>query len=268
MGENPKRSMIVTLNITISMMEQVGDLAKSAGKKIMKIYDTNFTVETKADNSPVTEADRIAEGHIISGIREGITARYPIIGEEAYSAGESPEISNNPFWLVDALDGTKSFISKSNQFTVNIALIDARRPVLGVIHAPALGDTYWGGPSGAFAEYSGKSARTISCRKPDARGLAVVASQNHRSPELEDFIAKLKVTSSTSVGSSLKFCLVANGSSDIYPRLGRTMEWDIAAGHAIVNAAGGSVKKMDGSNMTYGKVGLENPDFIVRGIES
>ena len=258
----------MTLNITISMMEQVGDLAKSAGKEIMKIYNTNFTVKTKADNSPVTEADKVAEKLIMNGIREGITASYPIIGEEAYTAGESPDINDGPFWLIDALDGTKSFISKNEHFTVNIALIDARRPVLGVIHAPALGDTYWGGSSGAFAEYSGKAAETISCRKPDDSGLSVVASQNHRSPELEDFIAQLNVTSSTSIGSSLKFCLIANGSSDIYPRLGRTMEWDIAAGHAIVKAAGGSVKKMDGSEMTYGKIGLENPDFIVRGLES
>ena len=236
----------MTLNITISMMEQVGDLAKSAGKEIMKIYNTNFCVKTKADNSPVTDADKVAERLIINGIREGITASYPIIGEEAFAAGEAPDISNSPFWLVDALDGTKSFISKNKQFTVNIALIDANRPVLGVIHAPALGDTYWGGPSGAFAEYSGKPAETISCRKPDDGGLIVVASKNHRSQELEDFIAGLNVTSSTSIGSSLKFCLVANGSSDIYPRLGRTMEWDIAAGHAIVKAAGGSVKKNAG----------------------
>jgi 3'(2'), 5'-bisphosphate nucleotidase len=258
----------VTLNITISMMEQVGDLAKSAGKEIMKIYNTDFKVETKADNSPVTKADRIAEDHIISGIHEGITASYPVIGEEAHNAGKSPETGSGPFWLVDALDGTKSFISKNDQFTVNIALIDSGRPVLGVIHAPALGDTYWGGPSGAFAEYSGKPAKTISCRIPDDEGLVVVASLNHRSPELEEFIAKLKVTSSMSVGSSLKFCLVASGSADIYPRLGRTMEWDIAAGHAIINAAGGSVKKMDGSTMTYAKEGLENPDFIVRGLDS
>lgn len=258
----------MTLNITISMMEQVGDIAKSAGKKIMKIYNTDFNVETKVDNSPVTEADRVAEKHIISGIQEGITASYPVIGEEAYSTGKSPEIGNGPFWLVDALDGTKSFIEKNNQFTVNIALIDARRPVLGVIHAPALGDTYWGGPSGAFAEYSGKPAKTIACRKPDDDGLAVVASLNHRSPKLEEYIASLKVKSSMSAGSSLKFCLVANGSADIYPRLGRTMEWDIAAGHAIINAAGGSVKKMDGNVMNYAKVNLENPDFIVRGLES
>lgn len=257
----------MTLNITINLMEQVGDLAKSAGKEIMKIYKTDFAVETKADSSPVTEADKIAEDLITSGIREGITASYPVIGEEAFAAGTAPEIGSSPFWLVDALDGTKSFVSKNDQFTVNIALIDGGRPVLGVIHAPALGDTYWGGPIGAFAEYSGEEAKSISCRKPDDAGLVVVASLNHRSPELEEYIAELKVKSSTSAGSSLKFCLVADGSADIYPRLGRTMEWDIAAGHAIVNAAGGSVLKLDGSPMTYAKAGLENPDFIVRGLE-
>ncbi len=249
-------------------MEQVGDLAKKAGEEIMKIYNTNFVVEKKADTSPVTEADKIAEELITRGIIEGITANYPVIGEEAFSFNKAPEIGGGPFWLVDALDGTKSFISKNNEFTVNIALIDAGRPVLGVVHAPALGDTYWGGPSGAFAEYSGEKVKTICSRNYDEDGLIVVASTNHRSPELEEYISKLNVQSLTSASSSLKFCLIANGSADIYPRIGPTMEWDTAAGHAIVNAAGGSVCKMDGTTMNYGKKGFENPDFIARGLKN
>ncbi len=258
----------MTLNITIGLMEQVGDLAKRAGKEIMKIYNSDFKVESKADSSPVTEADRIAEDLIIQGITEGITASFPIIGEEAFSAGTAPTVGSGPFWLVDALDGTKSFVSKSDEFTVNIALIEGGAPVLGVVHAPALGDTYWGSRSGAFAEHEGEETRTITCRTPADDGLVVVASRNHRTPELEQFISELEVKSSASAGSSLKFCLVATGAADIYPRLGRTMEWDIAAGHAVVAAAGGSVRKLDGSPMTYGKPGFENPDFVARGLEN
>jgi 3'(2'), 5'-bisphosphate nucleotidase len=257
----------VTLNITIDLMEQIGDLAKSAGKEIMKIYNTDFAVETKADNSPVTEADRIAEELITRGLREGVTSQYPIIGEEAFAAGTTPQIDSGPFWLVDALDGTKSFISKSQEFTVNIALIDGGTPALGVVHAPALGDTYWGSRSGAFLEHGGEETKTISCRLPGKDGLVVVASRNHRSPELEDYIAELDVKSSTSAGSSLKFCLVAAGLADIYPRLGRTMEWDTAAGHAVVLAAGGSVRKLDDTPLAYAKGGFENPHFVVRGLE-
>jgi len=258
----------MTVNITIGLMEQIGDLAKSAGKEIMKIYNTDFTVESKADASPVTEADRVAEELIIRGIREGITSQYPIIGEEDFAAGTAPKIGSGPFWLVDALDGTKSFVSKSTDFTVNIALIDSGIPVLGVVHAPALGDTYWGSRSGAFAEHTDEAPKTISCRLPGDDGLVVVASRNHRSPELEDYIAELDVKSSTSAGSSLKFCLLAAGLADIYPRLGRTMEWDTAAGHAVVLAAGGSVRKLDDSPLSYAKPGFENPHFIVRGLEN
>jgi len=248
-------------------MEQVGDLAKSAGKEILKIYNSGFEVGTKADASPVTEADRIAEALITRGIREGLTAKYPIVGEEAFADGTAPTVGAEPFWLVDALDGTKSFIAKNDQFTVNIALIEAGRPVLGVVHVPALNETFWGSASGAFAETGGEEARLISCRFPDDDGLVVVASLNHRSPELEEYIAGLDVKSSVGAGSSLKFCQVASGGADIYPRLGRTMEWDTAAGQAVVEAAGGSVRTLDGSPLTYGKDGMENPDFVVRGLE-
>ncbi len=258
----------MTLNITISLMEQIGDLAKRAGKEIMKIYETDFAVEAKADESPVTLADQIAEELIIRGIRERLTSAYPIIGEEAFAAGKAPEIGSGPFWLVDALDGTKSFIQKNHEFTVNIALIETGKPVLGVVHAPALGDSYWGSRSGAFAEHAGEGTRTIKCRLPAEDGQVVVASRNHRSPELEEYIVGLHVKSSASAGSSLKFCLVATGAADIYPRLGRTMEWDIAAGHAVLAAAGGSVRKIDDTAMTYGKPGFENPHFIARGLEA
>ncbi len=257
----------MTLNITIALMEQVGELAKKAGLAIMDIYNTDFEVDHKADSSPVTEADRIAEQIIIQGIREGITASFPIVGEEAFAAGQAPDVGTGPFWLVDALDGTKSFITKSHEFTVNIALIETGKPVLGVVHAPALGDTYWGCSSGAFAEMKDQPAKSISCRTPADDGMVVVASRNHRTPELEAFISDLKVKSSTGAGSSLKFCLVASGEADIYPRLGRTMEWDTAAGHAVVTAAGGSVRKLDGTPLSYGKPGMDNPDFVVRGLD-
>ncbi|MHA1599019.1 MAG: 3'(2'),5'-bisphosphate nucleotidase CysQ [Alphaproteobacteria bacterium] len=257
----------MTLNITISLLEQIGDLAKSAGTEILKIYNGEFEVETKADSSPVTEADRIAEALITRGIREGISGKYPIVGEEAFAEGKAPAVHAEPFWLVDALDGTKSFIAKSAEFTVNIALIEAGIPVLGVVHAPALNQTYWGSASGAFAETGGEKPRLITCRFPADDGLVVVASRSHRSPELEEYIATLDVKSSTSAGSSLKFCQIANGGADIYPRIGRTMEWDTAAGHAVVNAAGGSVRTLEDQTLMYGKDGFENPHFVVRGLE-
>jgi len=257
----------VTVNISIALMEQIGNLAKSAGREIMKVYESDFKVYEKDDKSPVTEADTIAETLITRSIREGVTAQYPIIGEEAFAAGTAPDAGDGPFWLIDALDGTKSFVAKSDEFTVNIALIEAGQPVLGVVHAPALGETYWGSRSGAFAESGGEVAALISCRIPVEDGLVVIASRNHRTPELEAFISELNVKSAASVGSSLKFCRIASGDADIYPRLGRTMEWDTAAGHAVVMAAGGSVCTLDGDPLAYGKVGFENPDFVVRGLE-
>ena len=261
--ERKRRTRV--LNIGLDLLEQVGDIAKQAGLEIMKIYETDFQVEEKADSSPVTEADRAAEELIERSIRMGISEQYPIIGEEAFAAGNAPDISGTPFWLVDPLDGTKEFVKRNGEFTVNIAIIDAGRPVLGIIHAPVLGLTYWGAAAGVFMQTGDEDERTITCRQAPADGLTAMVSRSHRSAELGDFLADYAITGETTSGSSIKFCRIAEGEADLYPRLGRTMEWDTAAGHAILRFAGGNVTDLDGNELTYGKAGFENPHFIAKG---
>ncbi len=261
----------MTINITIELMDKVGEMARHAGGKILKIYDSDFSVDTKADSSPVTEADRIADALIVKSIRNTITDEFPIVSEEAFSADAPPEVGDGPFWLVDPLDGTKEFVKRNGEFTVNIALIEGGMPVMGVVHAPALKTTYWGSRYGAFAEIEdadqGK-ARQIHCRPPPGDGLVAMVSRSHRSPEVGGYLSQFKIKSETGAGSSLKFCRIAEGKADIYPRLGRTMEWDTAAGQAVLVFAGGQVRDLDGNELRYGKPGFENPNFVARGAES
>lgn len=253
------------LNITLGLLEQIGDVAKRAGQEIMKIYETDFAVEEKADSSPVTEADKAAEALILRSIREGITDMFPIVGEESFAAGKAPVVGDAPFWLVDPLDGTKEFVNRNGEFTVNIAMIDGGRPTLGVIHAPATKRTYWGAKIGVFTQVGDEEERLIQCHEAPADGLVAMVSRSHRTPEVDTFLADYTIASETSAGSSLKFCLIAEGSADIYPRLGRTMEWDTAAGHAILQFAGGTVQDLDGNDLHYGKPGFENPHFVAKG---
>jgi len=253
------------LNIGLGLVKQVADVAKRAGAEIMKIYQTDFQVETKEDNSPVTAADQAAEDVILRSIREGITDAYPVVSEEAAAAGRSPDVHGTAFWLVDPLDGTKEFINRNGEFTVNIALIENTRPVLGVVHVPALEKTFMGASVGAFLLESDGKRRDIACRPAPGDGLTAVVSRSHRSDDIDEFLANYGVKSEVSAGSSLKFCLVAEGSADIYPRLGRTMEWDTAAGHAVLRFAGGSVVTLEGQDLGYGKPGFENPHFVAAG---
>lgn len=253
------------LNISLDLLTQVGDIAKRAGQEIMKIYDTDFQVVEKADKSPVTEADKAAEELIIRSIRMGLTDKYPIVGEESFAEGNAPQVTDTPFWLVDPLDGTKEFVNRNGEFTVNIALIDSGRPVLGVIHAPAIERTYWGAEIGVFAQSGGEEERIITCRQAPPEGLTAMVSRSHRGDEMESFLAAYTIAGETTSGSSIKFCRIAEGDADIYPRLGRTMEWDTAAGHAIVRFAGGTVTDLDGNDLVYGKPGFENPHFVVKG---
>jgi 3'(2'), 5'-bisphosphate nucleotidase len=253
------------LNIGLDLLQQVGDIAKRAGQEIMKVYETDFAVEKKADSSPVTEADKRAEELILRSITMGITDKYPIIGEEAFAEGKAPAINGQPFWLVDPLDGTKEFVNRNGEFTVNIAMIDAGRPVLGVIHAPVGNRTYWGAAAGVFAQSGDEEERVIACRQPPADGMVALISRSHRGPDIDPFLSHYNIASETSAGSSFKFCLIAEGKADIYPRLGRTMEWDTAAGHAILNFAGGAITDLDGKPLQYGKPGFENPHFIAQG---
>jgi len=255
-------------------------IAERAGKVILGYYveAEEIEVREKDDASPVTEADEAAETFILGALNT-LTPNIPVVAEEAMAAGEVPDIEGSRFWLVDPLDGTKEFISRNGEFTVNIALIEDGQPVAGVVHAPAMAMT-WAGVCGDLEDGSKGSGRAvfaetdkpqmdIRARPIPAEGAVVVASRRHGSgKELDDFLSRYKVAEMISAGSSLKFCLVASGRADLYPRFGRTMEWDTAAGHAVLLAAGGQVYTLDGEPLEYGKPGFENPHFYAVGVEA
>ncbi len=242
-------------------------IARAAGAEIMTYYVSGVTVRTKADSTPVTDADEASERLIVDALRE-LAPEVPVVAEELVAAGEAPDVAGGRFWLVDPLDGTKEFLSRNGEFTVNIALIESGRPVLGVVHAPAVRRTYFNDGAAAFVEEKHGPPRPIHSRRAAADGMAAVVSRSHFSTETEAYLASYTIKEKRSAGSSLKFGLVASGEADIYPRLGRTFEWDTAAGHAVVAAAGGSVTTLDGAELSYGKPGFENPHFVVRGRES
>lgn len=243
-------------------------IARAAGAAIMDVYAQEITVRQKDDLSPVTDADEAAEKIILEGLRE--LTSLPIVAEESMTAGKGPVQMNGEsvFWLVDPLDGTKEFVRRQGEFTVNIALIDHGRPIAGVVYAPALGSLYLGGLGLGAVKIldSDRTYRAITVREADATGLVAVASKSHRTPATNDFLDRLPVRDSRAAGSSLKFCLVAEGDADIYPRFGPTMEWDTAAGHAVLLAAGGNVVKLDGTELSYGKPEYRNPDYYAHGI--
>jgi len=241
-------------------------LIREAGALAMRVYATDFQVEIKADESPVTVADQLAEKVIVAGLQR-LAPDIPIVGEEAASAGDIPDVSNR-FWLVDPIDGTKEFINRNGEFTVNIALVDHGVPVLGLVLAPALGTLYVGALGmGAWVEVGGVR-RDIGVRAVPLDGLTVVGSRHHGNDAAVDaFLAGRRVAANRMVGSSLKLCILAEGLADVYPRFGRTMEWDIAAGDAILRAAGGAVRTLDGALLRYGKPGFENPDFAAWGYQ-
>jgi 3'(2'), 5'-bisphosphate nucleotidase len=250
--------------------------AQRAGAAIMALYATDFAVHEKADTSPVTAADQAAEKIILADLAK-IAPGIPVVAEEAVAAGQVPAILGNTpedrFFLVDPLDGTREFISHRDEFTVNIALIEAGRPVVGVVFAPARHELYWGdvgarraGHIDADPDGTMPSLGTaIQVRTPPAEGLTAVASRSHRTPETDAFLANYPVREFRSIGSSLKFCLVASGAADIYPRVGTTMEWDTAAGHAVLAAAGGTVTGLEGEPFVYGKPGFRNGNFVAWG---
>ena len=243
-------------------------VALEAGAAIMEIYESDFDVRSKDDRSPVTDADERAENIIVPRLAE-LTPDIPIVAEESVSAGNIPDVSGGTFWLVDPLDGTREFISRNGEFTVNIGLIEKGHPTLGVVYVPAHHRMYTAsGPGAAFVENDGGNPESIAARAPAADGLVAVASRSHRDAQTDEFLAKLNVKDFTAAGSSLKFCLVAAAMADIYPRFGRTMEWDTAAGHAVLVAAGGTVRTIEGDDLLYGKDGFENPFFVARGLDN
>jgi len=244
----------------------IRQLALDAGAAIMEIYNTDFEVRGKADDSPVTEADERGEEIIVAGLKR-LAPEIPIIAEESVAAGNIPDIStSNQFWLVDPLDGTKEFINRNGEFTVNIALIRDGQPAIGVVYTPAKGWLFVGaGPGRATLEEDGGVAKRIRTRAIAGDGLVAMVSRSHKSPETEVYLDQHNIKDTKDAGSSLKFCVVARGDADIYPRLGRTMEWDIAAGHAVLACAGGKVTTIDGAPMQYGKPQFENPHFVAWG---
>jgi 3'(2'), 5'-bisphosphate nucleotidase len=253
-----------------ALLAEVEAIAERAGAIILGFYDGPVATRAKADASPVTAADEAAEAVILPAL-EPLLPGVPAVSEEAVSAGRIPDVHGpgNPggrFWLVDPLDGTKEFLSRNGEFTVNIALIDHGRPILGVVHIPALATTY-GGIVPVLARKRHKGVgRPIAARNAPADGSIVLSSRSHGDSDAMDaFLAAERIGGHRIAGSALKFCLVAEGIADIYPRLGRTMEWDTAAGHAIVVAAGGRVTRLDGSDLSYGKPGFDNPHFVARG---
>ncbi|MDP6805247.1 MAG: 3'(2'),5'-bisphosphate nucleotidase CysQ [Rhodospirillales bacterium] len=254
----------MTVELSLNDVDHVVDVALRAGAAIMAVYRSDFVIRTKADSSPVTVADTKAEEVIIAGIEE-LTNSFTIVGEESVAATGLPADAGRTFWLVDPLDGTKEFVNRRDEFTVNIALIDSGRPVLGVVHAPAIDATYWGSHYGAVMAKGSADARPISVRAEPPDGMTAVVSRSHRTPAVDAFLAARPIKEAVSTGSSLKFCLLACGRADIYPRFGRTMEWDTAAGHAVLRFAGGNVVGVDGVELGYGKPGFENPDFIAIG---
>lgn len=246
------------------LLERLLPIARRAGQVILDIYTTDFEVRGKDDASPVTKADELAEAVILHALAR-LAADIPVVAEEAASAGRLPDVGER-FWLVDPLDGTREFISRNGEFTVNIALVESGNPTVGVVFAPAL-DRLFGGAtgSGAFVEESG-ARRKITTRHPPAHGLTVVASRSHGdSGALQTFLQGMRIAELKNAGSSLKLCLVAAGEADLYPRLGRTMEWDIAAGHAVLSAAGGGIWTLNREALRYGKPGFENPHFVATG---
>ena len=249
---------------SIKATEDIAEIAQKAGDIIMQYYNNEMIVATKSDGSPVTAADQAAEDYIIPALNS-VVPGIPIVAEESVSAGNIPDISNGTFWLIDPLDGTKEFINRNGDFTVNIGLIESGTPTMGVIVTPINNCIWTGSLTDGACKFLNGTQQIIETRQANKTKMTVVASRSHRSPELESFISKLEVEHSISRGSSLKFCLIAEGEADIYPRTGPTMEWDTAAGHAILIAAGGSVTNFDGTTFRYGKPNFLNGWFIAQG---
>jgi len=260
------------------LLDGMIELALAAGAKAAEIYQTDFDTELKGDGSAVTEADRLGEKIILAGLAE-LAPEIPVLAEEAASAGDIPELGDQ-FFLVDPLDGTREFVNKTGEFTVNIALIEDGCAVAGVVYAPGSSKLYFGArDAGASLQRVAPGAdrseaeppKSIHVRTAPPTGLIAVASRSHRSPETEIYLEILGARDFSPAGSSLKFCLIAEGLADVYPRLGRTMEWDTGAGQAVLEAAGGSVRVLENGEelepLRYNKTdrGFDNPHFVAWG---
>jgi 3'(2'), 5'-bisphosphate nucleotidase len=242
-------------------------IARAAGREILEIYGTDFKTQSKANQSPLTAADLRAHQLILTALQK-LTPELPVLSEESADIPYDIRRNWSRYWLVDPLDGTKEFISRNGEFTVNIALIDGHRPVAGVVHIPVSDTTYSGIPGqGAWREANDRARVPISVRRVQRPPLRVLGSRSHGNPELETALAAFGAFELRPAGSSIKLCLVADGSADLYPRLGPTSEWDIAAGQAVVEGAGGQVVRLsDGVALPYNtKAEYLNPNFLAYG---
>lgn len=248
------------------LLDPLCELARKAGERIMAVYQQDFEVDTKDDDSPLTEADRSAHDALVAGLQE-LTPDVPILSEEGDQTDYATRREWNNYWLIDPLDGTKEFVKKNGEFTVNIALIQGQRPIIGIVHAPALDTTYFAAKGkGAFRTRDGETESIHTRSLDEDTPMTVVVSRSHRGEAVDTLLERLPEHETTSVGSSLKFCLVAEGRADLYPRFGPTSEWDTAAAQCIVETAGGKVSLVDQQPLPYNsKESLLNPDFLVFG---
>jgi 3'(2'), 5'-bisphosphate nucleotidase len=249
------------------LLDAACEIARAAGSAILEVYGrSDFAVTRKSDNSPLTEADQVAHG-IISRALAKLDAGLPILSEESQPTAAAARREWRRYWLVDPLDGTKEFLKRNGEFTVNIALVDEHRAVLGAVHAPVLDRMYFGSLAlGGWRSDSGSPPKPIAVRAKAASPLRVVGSRSHPTPELAAYLKGLPPYEITDMGSSLKICLVAEGAADIYPRLGPTSEWDTAAAQAILESAGGRMIDLAGQPLRYNsKDDLLNPHFLAFG---
>jgi len=249
-----------------SLIEPIVALAEEAGRAILEVYSTDFEVQSKTDESPLTQADLASHRCIVAAL-ENLTPDVPIISEESGLPDFEVRGQWQRYWLIDPLDGTREFVNRNGEFTVNIALIDSNRPVFGVVHVPVQGKTYTGCEGdGAKLRNGGRAPEVIRVATTSGSRVRVVGSRSHRGASLDAYLAALGDYDMVPMGSSLKFCVVAEGGADIYPRLGPTSEWDTAAAQAVVEQAGGRVVTLDGKPMKYNaKADILNPHFMVIG---
>lgn len=260
-----------------ALAQAAGAIAQRAARAILEVYEAPFTVTSKDDRSPLTAADLAANELIVGALRE-LTPQLPVLSEESSSVAWHERSRWSSYWLVDPLDGTREFVEKRGEFTVNIALIRDGVPVFGIVYAPTCEELYVtrGADHAAMARVAPREGAatldeigltTIHTRAANVHALDALVSRSHATPETEAFLARYPIAARSSYGSSLKFCAIARGAADFYPRLGPTMAWDTAAGHAVLSAAGGCVMTLDGQALRYGTASgtLHNPHFVAWG---
>ena len=250
----------------MDLTRHIVEIARLAGEKILEVYNdpSETFVGYKNENSPVTKADLLSNSIILAAL-EKITPKLPVITEESSLVPYSTRSLYKKYWLIDPLDGTKEFLKKNDEFTVNIALIEDGKPQFGVVHAPAINRTFFGGKKIGAWKDEGGGPEPITVNTSPPKILKIVASKHHSGRTLELFLSRIGEHSLISMGSSLKFCLVADGTADIYPRFSPTMEWDTAAAQAVVEGAGGMVQDLSGQTLSYNRKEMLNSSFIVTG---